>query len=116
MRHSSCIQCSSSLCTRSNTVSEMAESSLFRRLLVTSLVFSLLVSLNAVPVTRIGNFMNGSQVYELLEKTPLVTGEKSWEKNTIVGRMGVELNDYPGSGANNRHTPRTQLGRGCVDC
>ena len=27
-------------------------------------------------------------------------------------RVEVELNDYPGSGANNRHTPR----RGCADC
>lgn len=26
------------------------------------------------------------------------------------------INDYPGSGANNRHTPRSQLGRGCVEC
>ncbi|CAL1381443.1 unnamed protein product [Linum trigynum] len=34
---------------------------------------------------------------------------------SMVQRRAVELNDYPGSGANNRHTPRQQFGR-CVDC
>lgn len=33
-----------------------------------------------------------------------------------IRRVDVELNDYPGSGANNRHTPIPKLGRGCVDC
>lgn len=42
--------------------------------------------------------------------------EEVGEENIINGRMDVEVNDYPGSGANNRHTPRQQLGRGCVDC
>lgn len=29
--------------------------------------------------------------------------------------MDAELHDYPGSGANNRHTPKPQYGR-CADC
>ncbi|WRX17937.1 hypothetical protein QQP08_010424 [Theobroma cacao] len=44
-----------------------------------------------------------------------VAAEKSSEAQIIKGRMVVELNDYPGSGANNRHTPRPQFGR-CADC
>ncbi|KAK4768115.1 hypothetical protein SAY87_003256 [Trapa incisa] len=35
---------------------------------------------------------------------------------TREGRLDIEINDYPGSGANNRHNPRPQLGRGCIDC
>ncbi|EOA25027.1 hypothetical protein CARUB_v10018333mg [Capsella rubella] len=34
-------------------------------------------------------------------------------KEKVKERMVMELNDYPGSGANNRHLPRQ---RGCVDC
>ncbi|XP_010426194.1 PREDICTED: uncharacterized protein LOC104711213 [Camelina sativa] len=35
-------------------------------------------------------------------------------KEEVEERMVMELNDYPGSGANNRHLPRQ---RGCViDC
>jgi len=35
-------------------------------------------------------------------------------KKEVEERMVMELNDYPGSGANNRHLPRQ---RGCVvDC
>lgn len=49
--------------------------------------------------------------------TQVATGEK-WEEQTIAGRMDVELHDYPGSGANNRHTPKppAQYGRICSDC
>ncbi|KAJ6339969.1 hypothetical protein OIU77_007839 [Salix suchowensis] len=42
-------------------------------------------------------------------------GRKGQDEHTGHGRKIVELNDYPGSGANNRHTPRPQFGR-CADC
>lgn len=31
--------------------------------------------------------------------------ENFWVGQNMEGRIDVELNDYPGSGANNRHTP-----------
>ena len=34
--------------------------------------------------------------------------QEKMEGERIVRRMSVELNDYPGSGANNRHTPNTK--------
>lgn len=30
-----------------------------------------------------------------------------WEEPTITERMDLELHDYPPSGANGRHTPRS---------
>ncbi|XWS37341.1 hypothetical protein CRYUN_Cryun19dG0034500 [Craigia yunnanensis] len=90
------------------------ESTLFRLLLVL-LGLSHIICLNAVPVTRIGSLMHGPQVHQVSENIHLVTAEESSESQIIKGRMDVELNDYPGSGANNRHTPRPQFGR-CVDC
>ncbi|KAK0586638.1 hypothetical protein LWI29_010018 [Acer saccharum] len=86
------------------------ERSSLRLLVVTSLLFFQLKE--AVPVTRIGNLMHEPQLHH----HQLVIAETSLEEKTMSGRMGVELNDYPGSGANNRHTPRQQFGRGCVDC
>ena len=34
-----------------------------------------------------------------------VNKQENMEGERIVRRMGIELNDYPGSGANKRHTP-----------
>lgn len=44
-----------------------------------------------------------------------MTSEMKFYEQRISERMDVELNDYPGSGANNRHTPKPQYAR-CVDC
>ncbi|KAK8559982.1 hypothetical protein V6N13_061395 [Hibiscus sabdariffa] len=83
----------------------MDHSTVFR-VLVVVLGLSQIISLNVVPVTRIENLVNGSQVHQVPKNTHLVTVGKSSEGEIIKGRMFVELNDYPGSGANNRHTPR----------
>ncbi|KAK8618153.1 hypothetical protein V6N13_116023 [Hibiscus sabdariffa] len=82
------------------------------RLLVVLLGFSHIISSNAVPLTRIGSLVHGAQVSEIPH---LVIAEKSSKEEMVDGKMLIELNDYPGSGANNRHTPRPQFGR-CVDC
>ncbi|XP_058228057.1 uncharacterized protein LOC131336289 [Rhododendron vialii] len=77
-----------------------------------------LLSLNAGPVTRTRSLMLGSKLeYGISENTHLVKTEGKMEEERIeIRRVDVELNDYPGSGPNNRHTPSPKLGRGCVDC
>ncbi|GMI76811.1 hypothetical protein like AT3G47510 [Hibiscus trionum] len=87
------------------------ERALFR-LLVVLLGFSHIISLNAVPLTRIEILVHGPQVPEIPHP---IYAEKSSKEEMVNGKMLMELNDYPGSGANNRHTPRPQFGR-CVDC
>ncbi|PSR89665.1 Protein IMPACT-A like [Actinidia chinensis var. chinensis] len=70
-------------------------------LLVLLLCFSHLIYSNAVPITRTRSLMHKPQGYGVSENTHL----EKMEGERIVRRMGVELNDYPSSGANNRHTP-----------
>ncbi|KAM1081027.1 hypothetical protein EV1_015460 [Malus domestica] len=83
--------------------------------LVILLGFSHLVFLNAIPATRIGSLNHGPQLHQIAGSNKLVTTEKSYKEQSITERMIVELHDYPGSGANNRHTPRPQSER-CSDC
>ncbi|MBA0578448.1 hypothetical protein Godav_017159, partial [Gossypium davidsonii] len=59
----------------------------------------------------IESLVHGPQVHHVPENPHPVIAEKSSKE----GRVFMELNDYPGSGANNRHTPRPQFGR-CADC
>ncbi|CAK7322826.1 unnamed protein product [Dovyalis caffra] len=69
---------------------------------------------NTLSVTRIGGLVHGyDQVLPILEGTQMVKDRE--DEHMTDGRKIVQLNDYPGSGANNRHTPRPQFGR-CVDC
>ncbi|KAG2675594.1 hypothetical protein I3843_12G012800 [Carya illinoinensis] len=76
-------------------------------LLVLFLVFSHHVCLNAVPFTRIGSLVHGRQVHKVSENTLMVgTDQEKWEQQNIGGRKDIELDDYPGLGANNRHTPK----------
>ncbi|MBA0548152.1 hypothetical protein Golob_019267 [Gossypium lobatum] len=82
------------------------ERTLFHLFLVL-LGFSHIISLNAVSVTS-----KSSINHTLLSLLFIIVIA---EKSSKEGRVFMELNDYPGSGANNRHTPRPQFGR-CADC
>ncbi|XP_028766833.1 uncharacterized protein LOC114724615 [Neltuma alba] len=86
------------------------------QLLIILLGFSLVISSVAVPASR-SLLSNGEEFSRLsTQATPLQglvdlrTGEETTETGedqVIVGRMDLESTDYPGTGANNRHDPRT---------
>ncbi|KAJ1421874.1 hypothetical protein SESBI_13515 [Sesbania bispinosa] len=81
----------------------------FFRLFIILLGLSHLLCFKAVPVTRTENLVQDLQVLPLnLENNHKVLTERNWhlEEPTIAERMALELNDYPPSGANGRHTPR----------
>uniref|UniRef100_A0A1J3E5A2 Uncharacterized protein n=2 Tax=Noccaea caerulescens TaxID=107243 RepID=A0A1J3E5A2_NOCCA len=64
---------------------------------------------------------NGSRLGSLMERPNKISRPQQDTlvdtKEDVEEKMAMELNDYPGSGANNRHLPRQQFGRGCVvDC
>ncbi|PON36755.1 Transmembrane protein [Parasponia andersonii] len=84
-------------------------------LLIILLGFSHLIFSNAIPVTRIERLRHGVQVHLPPGTNHMVRTENIWDAETIPERMDVELNDYPGSGANNRHTPKPQSGK-CPEC
>ncbi|KAK4264183.1 hypothetical protein QN277_025392 [Acacia crassicarpa] len=89
----------------------MAAGTLLFRLFVVLLGFSLLLSLQAIPITRTENLMQGpNQVHVVAENTHKITTERNLEleepSSVVIERMELELHDYPPSGANNRHTPR----------
>nr|GMD35851.1 50S ribosomal protein [Ipomoea batatas] len=87
----------------------MATTSL--HLLIILLCFSHLICLNAIPITRsrrpVQKYQENDELIDTHIKVDMV--ENSWDEDNIVMRRVVaELNDYPGSGANNRHTPKPQ--------
>ncbi|GMH16990.1 hypothetical protein Nepgr_018831 [Nepenthes gracilis] len=74
------------------------------------LAFSHLIFFNkTVPVAGSRSLM---QAFQPSESTQLGISKEKVENR----RMDMMIQDYPGSGANNRHTPGAQFTRGCVDC
>ncbi|MCD7452358.1 hypothetical protein HAX54_016286 [Datura stramonium] len=103
----------------------MAATDLFRLFLAFLWFSHAICFVDAVPITRsISLVMDIPQQHKVLEINTH-TGNNYMEESLEVEEMTIirrvleadeEINDYPGSGANNRHTPRPQLGRGCVEC
>ncbi|XP_022844956.1 uncharacterized protein LOC111368026 [Olea europaea var. sylvestris] len=92
-----------------------------RALVILLCLFYLVCHNGAIPVMRSGSLgslrVKKSQGDEITESAQnMESEEQNLSLEGIKRRIDAELNDYPGSGANNRHTPRPQLGRGCMDC
>ncbi|KAG8388692.1 hypothetical protein BUALT_Bualt02G0151800 [Buddleja alternifolia] len=79
------------------------------RLIVIVLCFCSLICMNgAISFTRSRNLMQKPEGYEVKRAPSENYIEKSsnYKVENTMRRMEIQLNDYPGSGANNRHTPR----------
>ncbi|KFK34048.1 hypothetical protein AALP_AA5G095400 [Arabis alpina] len=86
----------------------MANKALFHLLIIFFLTQSHLFFFPS-NASRLGSLMERPDQIYISQKDTLLDVKKDVEE-----RMVMELNDYPGSGANNRHLPRQ---RGCVvDC
>ncbi|KAL9436349.1 hypothetical protein AB3S75_022408 [Citrus x aurantiifolia] len=83
------------------------------KLLVLFLGFSFVLSSTAVPATRMAKSDNENpvQVQELLAQEAMEVSDSEellgMEQGYIEGRMDMESTDYPGTGANNHHDPKT---------
>ncbi|XP_020276580.1 uncharacterized protein LOC109850907 isoform X1 [Asparagus officinalis] len=80
------------------------------RLFALLLCCSYLVSLNAAPLSRSttlqsisGYNQQGASAQEAMTTDQMATEEEAFGE----GRMSLEVDDYPGSGANNRHDPKS---------
>ncbi|CAN6587005.1 unnamed protein product [Malus baccata var. baccata] len=91
---------------------KMLQNPSLRLLLVLSLVFSYDLSSSAVPATRsLGSEEKDLSVQESLGLVDVGRGDEVFDagegESFIEGRMAIESEDYPGTGANNHHDPRT---------
>ncbi|KAL1813400.1 hypothetical protein ACET3Z_023465 [Daucus carota] len=85
-------------------------SSSFRQLLLLLLAFSLLLSMTAaVPTSRsLKSIKDTTGLQGLHDEVMANNGELLVvEEIAMEGRMDLENTDYPGTGANNRHDPRS---------
>ncbi|GMH21414.1 hypothetical protein Nepgr_023256 [Nepenthes gracilis] len=87
---------------------------LLRFLVIILVLSTLIIFSDAVPVTRSRSLMRALQP---AEDAKLLGGREEIRKEKFInGGMEPEIDDYVGSGANNRHDPRAQFGRGCANC
>ncbi|CAN6577544.1 unnamed protein product [Malus baccata var. baccata] len=92
----------------------MLQKLFFRLLLVLLLVFSHVLFLSAVPATRSLKLEEENlSVQESLGPVDLESGEVVFDvgggEGFTEGRVTIESEDYPGTGANNHHDPRTPV-------
>ncbi|KAK7301663.1 hypothetical protein RJT34_12533 [Clitoria ternatea] len=82
-------------------------------LIITLLVFSFVLSSAAVPTTRsllLNKEKFSTQTTSIEGSEDFRNGEEVLDMGVefmVEGRVDLESNDYPGTGANNRHDPKT---------
>ncbi|CAF1708952.1 hypothetical protein Bca4012_006525 [Brassica carinata] len=86
----------------------MANKATFHLLMIFCLTLSQFFFFFPTNASRFGSLMERPDQIFLPQQDTILDVKKDVEE-----RVTMELNDYPGSGANNRHLPR---GRGCIDC
>ncbi|KAE9599679.1 hypothetical protein Lal_00045946 [Lupinus albus] len=83
------------------------------QLLIILLIFSFVLSSAVVPTRRIllqKKDKSSIQTTLVQDASDIRNGEEIFdmtEELMVEGRMDFERNDYPGTGANNRHDPKT---------
>ncbi|CDP00346.1 unnamed protein product [Coffea canephora] len=74
-------------------------------LLVTFLALSFLLPLNALPTSRKMHLLYEKRAIQGLDGINKIKNAEVARDDITSRRMDVQVNDYPGPGANNRHTP-----------
>ncbi|CAL4960773.1 unnamed protein product [Urochloa decumbens] len=86
----------------------MEENASKNKALLVLFVFSCLLlplASSAAPLSRTLSLTNHRLPDHAVAEVPLQRAERNLGE--VAARMDIEVNDYPGSGANNRHEPRS---------